>query len=223
MTLERTGGGFLRSGRMGGDLPSVQPMKPMPPVPTAPQGPAQTSQGGYLGPQGAPPQQPAPMPQGQPQPAPQEQQGPAINDVANNALMLLHDEEAGPAFEQMIAQGVEGAAQAIVQLYSQVREGYESQGQPIDEEMSGEAAQMVIKDIADIGKALGSIQSEDDIDDMVTMSLSTIAQQFPDVAESMQAMVAEMAPEDIERGQAIAQRASGRMGGMTGAQPTGAM
>ena len=203
----KAGGGFLKSHglRGGGDLPAAQPMKPMGPLPTAPQG-------------GAPPPQAAPQappPQGMPPAAPQGPQQPQpgmndVNDVANNALLLLHDEQSGPAFDEMISQGPQGAAQALVTIYSLLRQEYEAQGQAIDPDKAVDATEAVIEDVAAIGRARGSIKSQDDIDDFVAMSLSQIAQQYPDVAEDMQAMAAEMPPEAHEQGGAIAARAGGQ-------------
>ena len=238
--MMQTGGGLITNSRTSepsNTLPKAMPAKQMAQQPQqqapAPQ-PQPQQQGGLV----SPPQQQAPAPQPQPQQQPPQggmgpqpgqgepppggnQQAPqGINDAANNALQLLHDPEAAPQFEQMIAQGPKGAAQAAATIYEQVAAAHEQHGSPISDEMAGEAAEAIISDISDIGTAIGSFQMEPLIDgipasamEFIALTGELLAPKFPAIAAEFQAIAAEGAdPGDDAAAQQLAQYMGGTNG-----------
>lgn len=234
-TLERSGGGLLTNGRMGGgksDLPSVKPMRPQQPQASpqpqqapAPQQPQQAPQAPQGAPQ-APPQQG--MPQGQE--APQEG---GMNDLANNALMLLHDEQAAPEFEAMIAQGEEGAATAAVTIGKQVINAYTQRGVQPDPNKMSDAIMEVVGDIAEIGIGNGSIPQEPLINGVPAGVYAIYAYAsdqwtaaFPEFGESLKQEIQAATQQDDEAARQVAaymkqRKANANQGQPTQEQPNG--
>lgn len=196
--MGRTGGGLITNGRTqqqqpSGGLPAAAPMKPQQAQQPAP-----------------PPQQAAPQPQ--PQQGGMAPQG-GENHIASNALRLLHDPQAAPEFEAMIAQGEKGAAQAVVTVGEQVVQEYEAQGQPIDPDQAADAMMMVLEDVANIGVNQGYLKAEPMIGDqpasvqaMIGYAMETWSQKFPEFGqEMMQGATDEVSPEDDAQAQQLAQ------------------
>ena len=218
MALERSGGGLLSNGRMGGNkgdgLPSVKPMRPAQPQ-AAPQAPA-PQQAPQSAPQPQAPQQPpqgAPMPQGQegmPQGEPQGQ-GSGVNDLMNNGLALLHDEQAAPEFEKMIAQGEEGAATAAVTIGKQVLAAHMERGFQPDPAQASDAIMEIVNDIADIGLGNGSIPEQPLVNGVpagVYAIYAYAADQwtaaFPEFGQSMKEEIQSATPQDDEAARQVA-------------------
>lgn len=201
--VKQAGQAIQRQQAQGG---LVQPQAQPAPQP-APQAPAPAPQGGMAA-------TPAPQPQGMAPGAPQGMPGEQpINDVANNALTLLHDPEAFKQFETMIGQGPQGAAQAAALIYEQVYTAHEQHGSPVDDTNAGEAAEAIISDITDIGLAMGSFPAEPVIDGIPASAMEFVARtgeilapKFPAIAAEFQAIASEGAtPEDDATAQQIGQ------------------
>lgn len=211
--MERTGGGFLKShGMKDDDLPEARAPKQMPAMPpmqpapqNAPQGqpmpPPQGGQGGGMLPpvdQGMPPDQGGmPPEQGMPPDG--------FNDVANNALMILHDEESGAAIDDMIAQGPDGAAEVLYQIYNLTVQGYQQAGQEMNPDMADEAVEAVLEDVFQIGESMGSLKGVEDKQRVFSKALSMIAKDDPEVAQGLQEIMSQASEEDIAQGQSLAQ------------------
>ena len=151
--MSNTGGGLLTNGRTQQAPPEMN----MPQV----SAPRQAQSAPQQMPQGGPPQG-APQPQapGAPQGAgpPGQSGGGSVSDLS---LTLLHDPQIGPEYQKLIAQGPEAAAQVAVQLYEKVVEGFQGQGQQIDETEGAEAAEIVMEDIAAMGVGMTAQQQAD--------------------------------------------------------------
>lgn len=202
--MTRTGGGLIQSGRMG--VPDTPPLKPM--QTTAQQPAPQASMPQQGPPQGLIQQSEPPMPQEAVQGPSQgvETQGDDINHVANNALMLLHDPEAGPEFETMIAKGPEGAAQAVTNVYTIVRQAFEERGEQIDDALAGEAANEVLQDVTDIGMATGAFPNgEADVQSFVSKAMVMLGEQYPELQQGFAEMANDAEPDDQTAGQQLGQ------------------
>lgn len=208
-------GGLLTNGRTKSaqsDLPQASPMKPQAPQAAAPPPqPAQPQQ---------PVQAPAQAPQGQPVPQEQPQgapQGPGqeapegMNTMANNALTLLHDEQAAPQFEQMIAQGEEGAAAAAVNIGQQVIEADRAHGVEPNMEQASDAIMEVVGDIVEMGIAQGSMPAEPLINEVPAAVYATLAYAsdqwaaaYPEFGQDLAAQVQQATQADSEAARQVA-------------------
>lgn len=209
-TMNVTGGGLLQSGRtqpeppqprpVGLDKPpaSAQPQQSAPPAGQVPQA-GQAPQGQPQGqPQGGPPA-PGPGPE-------------AHNDLMNNALRLLHDPQAAPEFESMIAQGEKGAAHAAVTIGEQVINAHNQNGAGVDDNMVEDAITAIVDDITAIGLGNGSLQPEPMINGepaskMAVMAYAseTWAQKFPEFAAGLAQVAQQGTPQDDAAAQQLAQ------------------
>lgn len=214
--LERSGGGLLTNGRMKkteSDLPSVPPMRPQmaqsapqPQIPaqaaTAPPAAPQAQQGI---PQGMPQNQ-GMMPQGD-----EMDQGSSNNDLANNALALLHDEEAAPQYEQLIAEGEEGAARAAVMIGKQVVDAHLQRGFEPDTDQASDAIMEVVGDIAEIGMGMGAIPQEPLVNGVpagvyaiMAYAADQWAAEFPEFGQSLKEEVSQATAEDDNAARTVA-------------------
>lgn len=196
--LSNTGGGLLTNGRTKQkepDLPSVSAMKPM----QAPQMPQQA------------PQQQAVQPQQAPQQPGQQAEQQGVNTLANNGLMLLHDERTAPQYEKMIMQGEEGAAHAAVTIGQQVIGAYRDKGVEPDVNEASDAILEIVGDIVEIGMAQGSIPQEPVINGIPAGMYATLAyasdkwtQIFPDFGRDLASQITEATQQDQESARAVA-------------------
>ncbi len=191
-------GGLITNGRTQqpqSDIPQASPMKPM--QQQAPPQPAQAApQQAMQQPGGQPPGM------GQPQGDPGLQGQPGVNHLASNALKLLHDPEASKEFEQMISQGPQGAAQAVVMIGEQVVQAHQENGAPIDEQQATDATIELIQDVGEIGLNQGYLAQEPVIDGVpasVTELFSNVMQmwgeRFPEFAQEMAQTANDASPE----------------------------
>jgi len=200
-------GGLITNGRTQqpqSDIPQASPMKPIqqqaPPQPAPQAAPQQAMQQQGQPGMEQPPQQPG---MGQPQGDPGAQGQPGVNHLASNALKLLHDPEASKEFEQMISQGPQGAAQAVVMIGEQVIQAHQQNGAPIDEQQATDATIELIQDVGEIGLNQGYLQPEPVIDGVpasVTELFSNVMQmwgeKFPEFAEEMSQTAQSASPQE---------------------------
>jgi len=235
MELSRTGGGLIHSGRSkpDSDLPMARSIKPMR-APTPAQG-ASTGQAPQSAPQGAQPPMPqqappqpaqAPMPAqgmlgpagGQPMPQggagamPGEDMGApgGVNDVASNALRILHDDNASQRFDDMISQGPVVAGQVAEIIYSQVMQLHSQNGSPVNEDNAAQAIDEITQDIADIGLSMGSFPAEPlvggvpaSVYEFQMEAFRRIGEMDPNIKAAIEQMSTEATPEQHEQGKSV--------------------
>jgi hypothetical protein len=211
--MSNLGGGLLTNGRTQQAPPEMN----MPQV-SAPQ---QASSAPQQMPQGGPPQgAQAVQAPGAPQPSGPAQADSGVSTVSDLSLTLLHDPQIGAEYQKLIAQGPEAAAQVAVQLYEKVIEGFQGQGQAIDDMEGAEAAEVVMEDIAAMGVGMTAQQQgqgfESEPSDgngtpmsvkrFQSMTLDLLAQRFPDIQASIQQIAGEpTSPDEQADGESLGQ------------------
>lgn len=211
MQLKNTGGGLLTNGRTKQDAGPTQvpPMRP----PQQQAAPPQQQSAPQAPPQGAPPPPQGQLPQqGQPpQEMPPEGGQPGHNDMANNALALMHDEGFAPQVEKLVSQGEEGAAEAAVMIGKQVVQAHLDRGLEPDPAQASDAIMEVVGDLADIGLSIGSIPQEPLVNDVPAGVFAIMAYAadkwtaaFPEFGESLKQEVSNATQQDEEAARQVA-------------------
>jgi hypothetical protein len=211
--MSKTGGGLLTNGRTQQPPPEIN----MPQV----SAPRQAASAPQQMPQGGPPQgAPAPQAPGSPQPAGPDGGQSGVSTVSDLSLTLLHDPQIGAEYQKLIAQGPEAAAQVAVQLYEKVVEGFQGQGQAIDDMEGSEAAEVVMEDIAAMGVGMTAQQQGQgfeaepsdgngtpmSVKRFQSLTMDLLAQRFPDIQASVQQIAGEPAtPDEQADGESLGQ------------------
>lgn len=153
-----------------------------------------------------------------------------VNRVSDLSLRMLHDENIGPEFQKLIAQGPEAAAQVAVQIYDKIVQGFSQHGEPIDDAQGAEAAEIVMDDISEMGVAMTQQQQGQgfemepssggeplSVQKFKSITLDMLAQKYPDIGATAQQIAAEpVTPEEQAQADQLGQYMMGAGGAAMG-------